>query len=84
MDADDGLSAIEAYFNSNNLQYLDCYCRNGAARGAHWTKYGYGGGYPHNVLMDRDGAIRRWKVGAVINENVALWEQTIKEIVGVS
>jgi len=75
----------------NNPQYgvgpldrFNVYCRDGAAKGSYWNDYGQSTGYPHNVLFDRDGFIRKWKVGAILDANVAVWEASIKELLGIS
>jgi fibronectin type 3 domain-containing protein len=89
LDSDDSPSEMTAYLNSPQfgtppLDRFNVYCRDGAPKGSYWNDYGQSTGYPHNVLFDRDGFIRKWKVGAILDANVAVWENSIKELLGIS
>ncbi|MBN2082571.1 redoxin domain-containing protein [bacterium] len=88
IDSDDSTSEMVTYLNNPQFgtgpfNRFHVYCRDGAAHGNYWTKYGKTTGYPHNVLFDRDGYIRKWKTGAILDDNVQLWEDSFKELLGV-
>lgn len=64
------------------LDLFHCYCGKMPVSD-YWQRLGYANADPHNALFDRDGYARRIKVGAILNDTVAVWETTIKQCLGV-
>jgi thiol-disulfide isomerase/thioredoxin len=71
-----GINDIKAWFQGNAIDFCDEY--HGNIYAATWAKLGADGYIPFNVLIDRDGMVR--KVGG--QANGADWAACIKEITG--
>ncbi len=74
--AGNGINDIKAWFQGNGIDYCNEY--HGNIYSNTWAKLGADGYIPFNVLIDRDGMVR--KVGG--QANGADWAAAIKELCG--
>jgi len=71
-----GINEIKAWFEGNAIDYCNEY--HGNIYSATWAKLGADGYIPFNVLIDRDGMVR--KVGG--HANGADWKTAIEQLCG--
>lgn len=84
---EDTPSFMRNYFDTNSWDATNCYS-NPSLSGtlSPWAAaYGGGsGGIPQNALIDRDGDVRLYSVGAIDGAGPSvIWTNAVKELVGV-
>lgn len=87
---DDSLDFMQDYFDTNGWTATDCYKESGdhQVMGAYSTAFNLDSpgylGHPQNILIDRDGNVRKYDVGAIDGEPRATdWRNGIEELLGI-
>jgi hypothetical protein len=84
----DSLATMQSYFDTHGFDATNCYSDpSWAALSQYAAAYGGGsGGIPQTGLVDRDGDVRKYKVGQIdyTPDGATEWENAVKELVGVS
>jgi len=78
-------SQNEDYFNTNNLSPTnDCSDPSWSVLSAYTNKFGTGSGaIPQAYLLDRDGYVRKYGLGALDDEPHATeWTNAVRELLG--
>jgi hypothetical protein len=78
---------MQNYFDTNSWSATNVYEDPPLATlSPYASAYGGGsGGIPQNCLIDRDGDVRKYAVGAIDGSGPSVqWENAIKKLVGVS
>jgi hypothetical protein len=84
---DDSLDFMQDYFSTNGWTATDCYKETSdhQVMGAYSAAFSSGSlGHPQNALVDRDGNVRKYDVGAIDGEPRATqWREAIEELLGI-
>lgn len=87
LDWEDTTDFMQNYFDTNGWIATNIYEDSSlASLGPYASAYGGGsGGIPQNCLIDRDGDVRLYSVGAIDGSGPSVtWTNAVKELVGVS
>lgn len=83
---EDTLDFMTNYFDTNSWNATNCYEDPALGSLGPWaTAYGGGsGGIPQNALLDRDGDVRLYSVGAIDGAGPSvIWTNAVEELVGI-